>query len=119
MVNCIVCNKQLKGRQRKFCSVECDYNAPRKKKWRENNKEYYKKYSNSYKKKTKNKINARNMAERNIIIVSQLCEDCNINPATHRHHEDYTKPLEVVLLCTDCHRKRHKQLNLELIERRF
>jgi len=34
------------------------------------------------------------------------CEDCGAN-ATEYHHEDYTKPLEVVALCKSCHRKRH------------
>ena len=86
--------------------------------YKKKNKEYYRQYSRDYKKKTKDKVNARNMAERYIIIsINQLCKDCN-ELATHRHHEDYNKPLEVIFLCTKCHRERHRQLN-RLIERRL
>jgi len=35
-----------------------------------------------------------------------ICFDCN-NQASHYHHEDYLKPLEVIPLCNSCHRKRH------------
>ena len=28
----------------------------------------------------------------------------------HRHHPDYTKPLEVELLCVSCHHQRHKEV---------
>ena len=34
------------------------------------------------------------------------CKFCK-NPKVHAHHEDYTKPLEVVWLCNSCHRKVH------------
>ena len=37
---------------------------------------------------------------------TQICIDCGCN-ATEYHHEDYTKPLEVLALCRPCHRKRH------------
>lgn len=37
------------------------------------------------------------------------CERCG-KQSTHRHHEDYSKPLEVVYLCSRCHKQRHKEL---------
>ncbi len=59
-----------------------------------------------YKKKDYNKYKSRFTAERKIKIPKgQLCEDCNINPAEERHHEDYDKPLEVKFLCIGCHAK--------------
>jgi hypothetical protein len=36
-----------------------------------------------------------------------ICE----NEKTEGHHEDYSKPLEVVWLCDFHHKKRHRQLN--------
>ena len=34
------------------------------------------------------------------------CEFCHRSP-THCHHEDYTKPLEFIELCIQCHNKLH------------
>jgi hypothetical protein len=42
----------------------------------------------------------------------QTCERClNDNLNLHGHHEDYSKPLEVIWLCTECHGERHRELN--------
>lgn len=37
------------------------------------------------------------------------CEKCG-DQASQRHHEDYSKPLEVIYLCFACHIARHKEL---------
>jgi len=34
------------------------------------------------------------------------CEVCG-RQDTHAHHEDYSKPLEVIWLCPSCHKKWH------------
>jgi hypothetical protein len=39
------------------------------------------------------------------------CEKCNLEKKLEAHHEDYSKPLEVVWLCIECHNNRHKELN--------
>ena len=41
------------------------------------------------------------------------CEKCDVSCTPHGHHEDYSKPLEVVWLCPDCHGARHREINAE------
>lgn len=40
-------------------------------------------------------------------VIKQPCIDCG-NKKSHGHHEDYSKPLEVVWLCNVCHVKHHR-----------
>lgn len=41
------------------------------------------------------------------------CERCDSTEHIHGHHEDYSKPLDVVWLCPDCHGKRHAEIRNE------
>ena len=38
---------------------------------------------------------------------SEICEVCGHECDTQGHHEDYSKPLAVVWVCSDCHSKIH------------
>jgi hypothetical protein len=69
-------------------------NKLRVKKWKENNK---------------NKFKAQQLAERRIKIIFPFCLYCGSNKKLHRHHEDYDRPLNVLILCNDCHKKIHRK----------
>lgn len=44
-------------------------------------------------------------------IVFAKCQKCGTtSKRLHAHHDDYSKPLDVVCLCVSCHRERHKAL---------
>lgn len=49
-------------------------------------------------------------ALRNGTMARQPCERCG-DPKAHAHHEDYTKPLEVVWLCPRHHKARHREID--------
>ena len=50
------------------------------------------------------KIKAHTLAKD--IPLPKACESCGAEPK-HRHHPDYSKPLEVIALCVDCHEAVH------------
>lgn len=39
------------------------------------------------------------------------CERCDNSLPLHAHHEDYSRPLDVVWLCVGCHGLRHREIN--------
>jgi hypothetical protein len=54
------------------------------------------------------------------LIPSKYCYDCGRvagDRQLHGHHEDYGRPLEVVWLCSSCHRKRHYRNSEEKLEK--
>jgi hypothetical protein len=64
-----------------------------------------------YAERNKNKIRAKYLAEYYIEIPKgYLCEICGKEQAKERHHRDYSKPKEVMLLCEKCHYEEHKKL---------
>lgn len=50
---------------------------------------------------------------RKILVRPEVCESCNTideNSVLHGHHDDYSKPLDVLWLCRSCHIKHHVAL---------
>lgn len=45
----------------------------------------------------------RYAVKKGIIIKPKWCEVCELVKPLQGHHEDYSKPLEVIWLCTGCH----------------
>lgn len=57
------------------------------------------------------KANARaylNVYIKRGLVLRQPCSVCE-NPIAEGHHNDYTKPLEVIWLCRNCHMDFHKE----------
>lgn len=75
--------------------------------------EYFRKYRYT---RNKIKINARNLVFNRIKNGKMIKGLCNIGidckGRLEAHHEDYTKPLEVIWLCTKHHREADKKLGL-------
>jgi len=116
--NCILCGKKLEGSRRKFCSNKCLNEF-----WR---KQYAKPYTpimtdklirvrEKYKKNTggvKDRAKASRIAMKKYPSLNGItCQICNKKKAVHRHHEDYTKPEEVIFVCWECHGKLHADIN--------
>lgn len=75
-----------------------------------------KKGRDNWYKKNKHKKEAQGLLARSIRrgeIVKDSCSVCGINKRVHGHHEDYSKPLEVIWLCPKHHGERHKEINAE------
>lgn len=46
------------------------------------------------------------------LLPSKICSDCGSgNKKIVAHHEDYTKPLDVIWLCSSCHGKRKRTID--------
>lgn len=45
------------------------------------------------------------------LITRKPCEVCGSSKKINAHHEDYSKPLEVIWLCSRHHGERHREIN--------
>lgn len=50
--------------------------------------------------------------KRGEILKPSTCSQCLKKCSPHGHHTDYTKPLEVVWLCRQCHADEHRKIKL-------
>lgn len=73
----------------------------------EYNREYYNKEDNKHKRRVRALVSA---ALRDKRLYKSSCLKCG-NEKSEAHHEDYSKPLEVIWLCKSCHVKRHIEIN--------
>lgn len=44
-------------------------------------------------------------------LTPEKCWWCGSGDHIHAHHEDYSKPLEIMWLCRNCHGRRHRGIN--------
>ncbi len=98
---CYVCKREIERKQR--CGSDGRLTMGKRKrldilgiKWRESNPEKVKASA-----KLRSKIQSGH-------IKRQPCEVCG-NPKSHGHHEDYSKPLDVIWLCISHHQQHHAE----------
>lgn len=84
-------------------------NPMRKKEFVEMRKKIEERYNNKY----PERVLAHEIARK--IIINRCCEHCGSIKNLHRHHEDYSKPLEVIILCQKCHVKLHQLKAMEIL----
>lgn len=78
------------------------------------NPEYKKtaaKFMCDYRRRNKEKVQARNKVYYHVkvgnITKPTVCSACGCNGKIEAHHQDYSKPLDVVWLCGQCHIGEH------------
>ncbi len=102
-------NKERKRKMDKNWILKNQVTEEFKKKKREMAKKLYKKYPERFK--------ARNKTSKIKISFGILCERCKENLATEKHHPDYSKPLEIIFLCKNCHIQLHMRINTIIKEK--
>jgi hypothetical protein len=100
--------------------------------WRIRKKEYCKKYQKEHREKKRQYMReytkrpvfklwrsnpealrrhyARLKAQKEIDVSKEICVICGGHEHLQRHHDDYSKPLDVQILCHDCHKKKREIL---------
>jgi hypothetical protein len=68
--------------------------------------ERYNEHSRRQRLKRKLQLRAKNLAYKHCVL-GEKCEHCGSTNNLQKHHPDYSKPLEIVTLCRDCHRAIH------------
>jgi hypothetical protein len=73
------------------------------------NPAYLKKYRAANKQRTRaHRMVSYHVSKGNL--TAQPCERCGTTERVEAHHEDYSKPLDVMWLCSIHHKARHKEL---------
>ena len=97
---------KARERVRKYRETHRELERERNKKYREQRKIYSREY---YKKnlKIKQAQQKARYAQRDGVLTPYPCVMCG-SPIVEKHHEDYSKPLEIIWFCTKHHRRHHK-----------
>src|SRR3990167_8809842 len=106
---------------REYAKREYDKNPikfiERHKEWKKKNpeklKEYARKAAKNQRINSPHKVKARLLVsyavEIGLLIKPKICSNCLKECKPEGHHADYSKPLEVVWLCKECHTKEHRK----------
>lgn len=113
---CKKCGSNKKSTHKDVCQkcYQRERNRLGKNKNQIRNKERNRKEVRRYGERNKEKVKAKKQAQYKVKIKGE-CVMCGKERALIRHHPDYSKPLEVILLCKNCHDEEHMRLRDEKI----
>lgn len=100
------------NRCRACCKESRESNRESSRAWRKSHPNYQKEYGYAkryaWMKKNKMKNRAHETARRyKAVLIKDACEMCKATNKLHMHHPDYSKPKEVITLCSQCHEDIH------------
>jgi hypothetical protein len=98
--------KEINERKRKYYQKHPEKHD-KIKKWKKDNPEKIAKYSETWILNHPEKKEAQIEATKSISVLDAKCQLCGSTENLQRHHPDYSKPLEVWILCRPCHWKIH------------
>lgn len=98
-------DKQKRDNLTSWCKICID---KRSKKWKQDNPEARTRSFWNQAKKFPEKYYAKYTTGK--IPITSPCTRCNTNISLQRHHPDYSKPREFIVLCVKCHNAVHKEL---------
>ena len=111
---CRTCRKkQLREYHKKYWKLNSESIKARVKKWRERTPHKYAESSDKYNKKYPERHAANRYIRYEIIrgrLKKKPCKKCGETHRVQAHHEDYSKPADIVWLCPKHHRARHREL---------
>ena len=113
---------KVKEQYKRYKEAHKDEIKERKERYRKTSKDeikvymsiYHKEHSSEIKERIKKYLGAHNIlkcAIRRGEIIRGPCAVCGSTKNIHGHHEDYSKPLEVIWLCASHHKEIHKKIN--------
>lgn len=105
------CKSCTKSDTRKNSRTEDSRNRERERNKTQNRRVHLTKNTKNWRKNNPEKYHAQNKVNYalkiGIIIKPSCCEECGSTSKLHAHHEDYSKPLDVMWLCVPCHGKQN------------
>jgi len=114
---CKECNSEFKTNRnfQIYCSSKCSHsvacrnyrNGSKRNSYLDMRLESQRKHDKKFPEKVKARIALRLAVERGEIFKPDYCSECFKNCKPHGHHEDYSKSLDVIWLCSKCHGLRH------------